>query len=275
MAAKIDFELLQRAYFQWDKPVEYRIDEENIIKIYPISLIDSEIFLASVDIISIDKDSIADPKIISMSYLEFLLDYIIMGNQVNSDKFLNILRLCLHYEDMKIMTDDFGKKYLMTMDDKIKITAKKFNDIRRIILYQNIVGYDDGYVNPELKQAMAETDALKNHGIDLPSTERKMAIISAHSGITKAQQIGMSLREFTMLFNEVTGEVEHITTWPIALYAGKTNEMSHWIYRKSKGKLDGYVTDRNTLISKVGGDPNNIAKSDENNLDNIYDNFSK
>lgn len=274
VSAKIDFNTLQKAYFQWDKPVEYHLSKELALKIFPIYLCDSDIFLASIDVIMIDKDSIPDPQIISMSYLDFLITYVIRGNQINADKFLNILKFCLHQNDMRIIKAD-GFLYLQSLDGKFKINAKQFNDIRRIILYQNIIGYDDEYVNPELKVAMEESDALKNNGIELPNLERKMAIISSHSGITKKQQMDMSLREHSMLFNEITGEVEHMTNWPVALYAGKTKELDHWIYRKSKGKLDGYVIGRNEFISKMGNNPNDVKQSNVESLDNMYNNFSK
>lgn len=276
MAATIDFDVLQKAYFQWDKPVPYKIDDEHEILIYPILFKDSEIFYNSCAVISVDKDTIADAEIISMSYLDFMVDKLIGVDDMYAYELYNIAKYCLHWDDILIGTYQNGKHWLQNKDGDIKITAKKFNDIRRIILYQNIVEYDDSYVNPELKQAMEETDALKNRDIDMPNNERRMSIITAHSGIPRKAQMEMTLREHSMLFREVSGEVDHYTTWPIALYAGESKKMEHWIYHKKKGKFDGYITDTKQIISSIGGNPNAIQQVDNaDSLENMYDNFNK
>ena len=70
----------------------------------------------------------------------------------------------------------------MIADDEadVLINSRQFEDIRRIIMYQNVLHYDDSYVDSDLKKAMEETDALKHTGTELTSVERKMAIITAH-----------------------------------------------------------------------------------------------
>lgn len=274
MGAKFNLDLYRKAYFYFDLPVEYTIGDRSI-KIYPITVKDSEIFLSSVSVISIDKNSADSVEIIQMSYLEFIYK-VLFQDEINLSRFANILKYCLHCDEPYIGFDDNSRPFLRINND-FSIKAKDFENIRRIILYQNLVHYDDEYINPELKQMMAEVDAVKNAGVEPPTIERKMAIITAHCGISKQEQMNMTYRSHSLLFEEVYGEVEFETTRPILLYVGKGNEIDHWIYRKKKDKYDGYVVDADAYARSMGGDKNAIKTASGtqlgDNLSQQYNNF--
>lgn len=255
MGANLNLDLYRKAYFYFDTPVEYAI-KDKVLYIYPITVKDSEIFLSSMSVISIDKNTSDSVEIIQMSYLAFIYN-VLFQDEINVSKFVNILKYCLHVEEPRIGFDDKGKAFL-NIDNDILIGPKDFDNIRRIIMYQNLIHYDDEYINPEIKKMMAEVDAVKNAGIESPSIERKMAIITAHCGISKQEQMNMTYRSHSLLFEEVYGEVEFETTRPILLYAGKGNEIDHWIYKKKKDKYDGYMTDADSYAQSMGGDANAI-----------------
>lgn len=260
MGANLNIELYKKAYFYFDKPAEYQLKDKKIICIYPIAVKDSEIFLSSMSVIGIDKNSSDSVEIIQMSYLDFIYK-ILFQDEINIDKFSNILKYCLHINKFAIGYDDNNKPYLNDIESDVVIKYKDFENIRRIILYQNILRYDDEYVNPEIKQMMAEVDAVKNVGIDPPNIERKMAIITAHCGISKQEQMAMTYRSHCLLFEEVYGEVEFTTVRPVMLYAGKGNEIDHWIYKKKKDKFDGYVVDADNYAQSMGSDKNAIKST--------------
>lgn len=277
MGANLNLDLYRKAYFYFDSPVEYKI-KDKILLIYPIIVKDSEIFLSSLSVISIDKNSTDSVEIIQMSYLDFIYK-VLFQEQMNISKFLNILKYCLHIENeaIEIGYDVNNKPFLRDKDSDIEIKSKDFENIRRIIMYQNLIHYDDEYINPEIKQMMNEVDAVKNAGIELPSIERRMAIITAHCGISKQEQMNMTYRSHSLLFEEVYGEVEFETTRPILLYAGKGNEIDHWIYKKKKDKYDGYITDADTYAQSMGGDANAIKATSNTEqgdaLSQLYNNF--
>ena len=259
MGATFNLDFYRKAYFFFDKPVDYSI-KDKIIKIYPIDVEHSEIFLSSISVIDVDKNAIDSVEIIQMSYLAFVYKVLFMDGdmgELNKSKFVNILKYCLHAEEPYVGFDDRGRAILRINGDVV-ISAKDFENIRRIILYQNLTHYDDEYVNPEIKQMMAEVDAVKNVGIEPPSIERKMAIITAHCGISKQEQMKMTYRSHSLLFEEVYGEVEFDTTRPILLYAGKGNEIDHWIFKKKKDKFDGYMTTTESYAQNMGADKNAI-----------------
>ena len=197
MGAKLDLDLYRKAFFYFDLPAEYKIGDK-ILHIYPISVKDSEVFLSSMSVISIDKNANDSVEIIQMSYLDFVYK-VLFQDVVNVSKFLNILKYCLHINKPFVGYTEQNRPYLRDNETGLEIKAKDFENIRRIILYQNLIHYDDEYINPEAKKAMDELDALRNANIELPSIERKMAIITAHCGISKQEQMNMTYRQRGLL----------------------------------------------------------------------------
>ena len=72
-----------------------------------------------------------------------------------------------------------------------------------------LANFNDDYINPDLKKSMNEQDELKFKNIEIPSLERKIAIISSHTGILPKEQFDMTLRSHSLLFKEVASEVMH------------------------------------------------------------------
>ena len=274
VSVNVDF--LTRTYFYFDKPVKYKLDNGEI-EIRPIDLQSSEIFLSSVGILNIDKNSMPDPKIIQMSYLQFLSEVILNKNspslQDNIQQLLNILILCLDFKSPSIKYDKFNRPHLYNELNNLSINSKQFDEIRQIILYQNIPNYDDSYINPDFKKAMFEQDELKNRNVEYPSLERKMAIITAHTGIPKKEQELMTYRSHCFLFNEVCGEIEFTTIRPIALFSDGGKSLEHWIYKKKKDKFDGYVKSVDSYTKSMGGEQS-IKVSNMNLSDSYFNQFN-
>ena len=91
MAVDIDF--LRRAYFAFDKPVPYVV-QDKVITIRPIMLDEAETFLASIDILQHDKNSSSSVEIIQMSYLEYLVNDLRREQSYIEDKLPNSLSKC-------------------------------------------------------------------------------------------------------------------------------------------------------------------------------------
>lgn len=277
----INFEALARQYFYFDDLVPFSLKCGKTLEIRPVFVRDSELFIASCDVIAIDKNSTSSVEIIQMSYLEFIAK-VLAAEEVNIAKFLNIVRICLGFTHPLWKMDERKRINLYDAEMDITITAKEFEDIRRIILYQNLLDYDDSYISPVLKNAMEETNKLKNKGYAMPNLERRIAIITAHTGLSKREQLEMSYRSHALLFREVCGEVEFTTIRPAALSAGKAKDLEHWIYKKEKGKLDGYIMDTNDYVKSMNGNNNKPGIRDVSGantrgagLDEMFNNFNK
>ena len=252
----IDIAVLEKGYFYFDKPVPYKLSDTTHVDITPVSVYDSEVFLSSCDILQIDKNALNSVEIIQMSYLDFLLKVMLPTDKSGLllDKLSNIFRLCLGMKTWKLKVKEKQKLSIVAPDDSFEITGKQFDDIKRIILYQNVPHYDDTYIDPDLKKMMDEVDRLKSQGISAPNLERRMAIITAHCGVNKQTLMQYTMRSLQLLFEECAGEVEFTTLRPIMLYAGKAKELEHWIYKKKKDRLDGYITSVESYNKSMGGD---------------------
>lgn len=277
MAVSIDFDLLAQAYFCFDEPVPYTTKTGELL-IRPISLRDSMTFIYSVGILNIDKNSLPDVRIIQMSYLQFICEKLLGEDKTqrfNEVCLYNILHLCLGFTKPKIK---WVKNRPILFDEKmnVEINGKEFDEIKSIILHQNFPHFDDEYINPDLKKAMAETDELKNKEHDSPSLERKMAIITAHTGILKKDQMEMSFRSHSLLFEEVVGEVEFFTVRPPMIARGLSKDVDHWIFKKKKDKFEGYIQSVSSYTQSMGGEQN-IKTSDTSLGDSYmqkYNNFN-
>lgn len=260
----IDINLLTRTYFYFDEPVIYKLNNYDL-QIFPITVKQSEFFLHSIGLFSVDKNSAPNVEMIQMSYLRFILNVLIPADDANLSKFTNLLSLCLHMDDPRIQITNANKINLIEGEGKYSINELQFEDIRRIILYQNLIRFDDTYINPELKKAMQETDELKNKDIDYPTIERKMAIITAHTGLSKKEQMDMTYRSHSLLFEEVYNEVDFTTIRPVVAFSGNDNKLEHWIFKKKKNKMDKYITQVDKYAQSMGSNQNAIHISNINN----------
>lgn len=273
----IDLDILSRTYFYFDEPVDYKLENYNL-KIFPITVRQSEIFLSSINLFSIDKNSTPSAEIIQMSYLQFILDVLIPNNKDNLQKFINLLVLCLNMKKPIVKREKNNRPILIDGNNGYTINPLQFEDIRRIILYQNLIGFDDSYINPDLKKAMEETDELKNKNIDYPNLERKIAIITSHTGLSKKEQLDMSYRSHTMLFEEIYREVEFTTSRPIALLGNNEDKIDHWILKKKKNKMEGYVTQVDKYAQSMGSNQyaiKNINGQTSGQFLQQFNNFNK
>lgn len=275
----VDLEFLSKSYFYFDEPVPYQLDNNYTLYIKPISVRNSQFFLDSVDLLTIDKNSSSNPQIIQMSYLQFITDVLLQSEnmKVYKQQFINLLILCLGMKNPYVYHNEKGKPFLVEGKNEFQINHRQFEDIKKIILYQNIIHFDDTYVNPEAKAAMNQIDMLKNQEFENMSIERKMAIITTHTGVLKKDQLEMTYRSHCLLFEEVCGEVEFTTTRPVALFGSKGKELPHWIYKKKKNKFNDYFISDKAYHKSMGGDGNitPVVTNKANSYEQTFNNFKK
>ena len=266
----VDIELLKLAYFALDEPVPYKLKTGQEILIKPIMVKDSMLFMASVDVLKIDKNSLGSVEAIQASYLKFLQKMIFPSNDIMVQKFLNILDLCLELKGIYLCNDEMERTFIQT-ESGIVISAKEFDDITKIILYQNLPDYDDKYINPDIKKSMQEVDRLKNKDYESPDFERQIGIIESHTGILKEQLLKKTWRSFQILFREVCGEIEFYTTRPAAIAVGAGDKVDHYIFKKRKDKFDGYFVDMDKFSHEVTGqDADKIPVSGDEGITSQY-----
>lgn len=245
-------------YTTLDEPVEY-----HGLKIYPIKVRDYYNFVIYSSVLNIDKDSIEDLNVIQMNYLDFLVFHAmkdetfiddtktVTNGQLIYEKLMGVFSLFLHASEVSINITQ--NKHIVIVCDGVEINAQTFDDIRKIIMYQNLIDYDDTYVNPEIKAAYDEYWATKNKDIIAPDLEHRIADFTAMTGVLKKDVLDMSYREFEMAFDAAKDKLEYqiAKTGEMSGMIKFKNPIEHWIFKRKKSKYEGVFTDYGDFKKKI------------------------
>lgn len=251
----VDIDYIKRKYFYKNKPVEYKLRCNKIIKIYPVLVEDYDIFEENYDILTKMKNEINSPEIIRMSYLQFIIEFLIKQDEIYKYKLYNIINLCLKEDDISVGYDKNKLVLVISKNDIVeyKINHKDFDDIKKIILYQNLINYDDTYISKDIRNVIEEYYKAKNGDIVELSLEDKMAFLGNNCGFSYDEMLKMSYREFSNRFDWAVEEMDY--------KINKTAEMSgnvqfdrkieHLIYKKKKNKLEQFFVDKDKFTDKI------------------------
>lgn len=249
----VEIKDLERKYFSKNKPVEFILKNKEQIKIYPILVEEWDIFEENYDILDINKREIPSMEIIKMSYLEFILNMCRIEDKYY-DKLVNILSLCLHIknkDDIKFYFEN--EKPIILIKDNICISSKDFDKIKKIIMYQNIDGYDDTYISKDIREVIEKQNKIKMKGIKLLSLEDKLIFLGNKMGKPSKWFMKMPYREFQKRFNLAVEEMDYKINRTAELSGNvKFNvPIEHLIYKKDKNKYAEYFENKDNFVNKV------------------------
>jgi hypothetical protein len=266
------------AYSVFGAPIIYKS-----IKIYPVLAKDYYTFMGISDILKIEKNKTADIEIIQMSYLYYILQLMLYDIDFR-DAFLTLVNLVFHLDyNEKDKINDFqpneilmqninekncdyyfngwklkiemrGKAVSLFIDDKC-ISASDFEDIRRIILFQNIYDFNEIELNmsDDFRKVVEKYYELKNRGIAIPNLEKKVAVVMSHSSYKLEDMQNLPMRMLDIMFNNIIAETDYIATKSLEVHLEKGHTIDHWIYHKEKQKFMDVFQDVDTVASKVTG----------------------
>ena len=252
----VDIESLKILYFQNDEPCPYQLGCGYNINIYPIKVKDWGIYERSIGILQIEKNKINDIRVIQMSYLEFL--YTLCNGEKGEDyeiPLANIIKYSLR-EDRASLIIHKEKPMLVLLDkqDKIKgyITHKEFDDIKKIILYQNIYDYNDIYVDDEVRQLYDDYYRIKYKDSKTPTLEEQKTYVLAKCGFDMQQINNMTYRMFSQVYNHCIGDILYIGKKIIqGSYKYQVDEdIKHPLYEIPKDKYAEIFEDTSVLADK-------------------------
>lgn len=276
MIWKDKLEYYQRKYFSKDLTIPYKLKCGHELNIYPILAKEWDLFEESLDIVLIDKNSINDANIISMSYLEFLKEirfnikeeiekgYFFGDNELN--KLKQFFHICLKEDYISI--EKAQNKYLVIiggLDEendlvlKATMTNKEFQEVVKIILFQNIKDYDDRKLDPEVQKIYNDYISLKQRDIHQPTFEEKLNYVLGITGKNVEEINNMTYRRFDGIFDSMVNRDEYIATKIIeASEKFKCDKTSiYFLYQKKKDKYADFIQDPQNLKNKIDGVNNN------------------
>ena len=230
-------------YFIYDEPVPYKS-----LKIYPARMRDYLQFFTVAQILLLDKNSVPDPKVISMSFLEYI---IFAANDENYyTTFLDaLLRLIFRIPDerIKYFADDKGRPYFQIGEDIFD--KGDFEKIRKIVIAQNLLNPPDDTIQKSLRDDMEEARRLreKASGNKTAGIEEQMIAVMISTGLSMEDVFNLTIRKFIKTLERV----DHKLHYEIDLSASMSgfvtfkdkSAIKHWLSDLTKDKLDGLMTE--------------------------------
>ncbi|MEG1044084.1 MAG: hypothetical protein RSF81_04820 [Oscillospiraceae bacterium] len=263
-------------YTTVDMPIPYKSLNIQLIKMRDVFS-----FLECYDILTIEKNKIADVKIIQMNYLQFIFN-LLFNDKTWVDKFINIITISFGLEyNNNLFIDKYAKgailcqqideqtsifffngydiKFIVERDiptlviNNVEISAKEFDEIRKLIMYSNVIDYDDNEMSEDFKKVVNSYYKIKNKGLKVLTIEDKINVVMAQSSYTKEQILEMTYRNFEGVFNIAVEKTEYIVN-KIAEIQGRTKQpIEHWIYKKDKSKYSHIFSDADKYIDEIAG----------------------
>lgn len=241
-------------YFVYDEPIPYKE-----LLISPVKMKDYLEFHIAINCLLIDKNSIPDPKIISMSYLDFL--FYMIDNDTNGQYYslmlVELLRLCLNLqsEQIKYKYDENNKVKLILNENQID--KDDFEEIKNIILFQNIPTYDDTYIDPEVEKALKDAENFMNKNKKkMASLEDQIVCVMIALHETDETKIhNLTIRKFSKILERYDYKL-HYQIYKSAEMGGVVTfkqEIDHWMCDLRKGKYENILMDYDHLDNKISG----------------------
>jgi hypothetical protein len=189
-------------YLTYDLPVQYKN-----IKLYPVTVKDYLLFNIYSQCLTIDKNSIPDPNIISMTYLEYIFK-VTTENPIDYPYLIwfdRLLSMCLKDDNSfekpelsikRYKYDEEGKPFFTIGEESY--TSDDFEEIRKIIAEQNSIELIDENISKEVRDSLeaAREFKRKQSGGKIASTEDYMIALSIATGFTLDYIHTMTIRKF-------------------------------------------------------------------------------
>jgi hypothetical protein len=229
----------------------------NPLLISPVKLKDYFLFYSVINCLLIEKNKIADAKIISMSYLDYLIFLIENEKEhVYYTLLVTLLKLCCDV-NFDYTKDKRGHAILHL--NYVDYDKNDFEIIKKIICYQNMPDYDDSYIDPDLEKMIKETKRLQSNDIEMPSLEKQMASVVISSSCKYEDLFEMTIRKFVITLRQVDAKL-HYEIYMSSdingmIQCGKhifNKEIEHWIYGKKKDKYDGALIKYDSFENEYG-----------------------
>lgn len=256
--------------------------------IKPVRVSDSINFNQAKRIFLIDKNKIPDIDIIQMTYLQFLFT-IVCDSEEYLEDFLTLMAITLglrykkenrliDFKPNAVLVETFPNQdmlvringwdiwfyinaktneiFLRIGDDKsyIELNAQQFDELRSIILFQNVYEYDDTEMSEDFRRIVDEYYKLKNKDIIEPNLEDKLMVVCTNSAYKIDELYQMPLRLFESLFHYIVNKVEYVVDKLIVNQPNvevKNFKLDHWVYKTKQNKYADIFTNADDLIKKV------------------------
>ena len=238
-------------FFAFDLPIEYKG-----LKIYPALMKDYYEFHFLVQSIVMEKNSIPDVKIITMTYLEYLYRYTTKDTPY-ALFFMELLALVLRIDSNRIELKFNEKVKPIFLVDKKEYDSDDFENIKLIICEQNMVEIPDETIQKEIRDKMEEAKRLKAKmsKTKMGSLEDLVIAVLISTSFKIDDIYNLSIRKF----NKIVERLDHKLHYEIYLSASMSGMVKfkdqsfikHWLADLEQDKFAGVSIGLDEIKSQV------------------------
>ena len=221
------------------------------LQIKPVLVRDFFQFNNAKDVLNIEKNKIPNIEIIQMTRNPSFEPNEILTQQTRKDE----SEVWINGWDVRFrVSDDRVVLCLYDDEDLVEIDDAQFDELRKVILLQNIYKYDDTEMSDDFRRVVEEYYRLKNKDIVLPTLEDRLMAVCVSSAYKLEELYTMPLRLFDALLEYSVDKLEYqVNKLIVNLAQGKVEglHLSHWVYKTKKDKYSEIFTDAQDLVKKV------------------------
>ena len=245
-------EHIKELYF--DEPIPYKE-----LLIYPVTMKDYLEFHWLVSCLLIDKNSIPDINVISMSYLRFLY-----YNAANNDEpyvYMVKMLLCmvLHMdfnEEMSFYVDENDKAFFKVRG--VAYSGSDFDEIVKIIFEQNCITPIDNTIQKEVRDALEKAEEFKMQQTKqkMCSLEEQMICVLISTPLKLEDIYNLTIRKFEKILQRVDAKL-HYQIYLSASMSGMVkfkdeSVIQHWMNDLTKDdRYSDVKVDMDTMRNKI------------------------
>lgn len=241
-------------YLFYDKPIPYKD-----LLIYPATMDRYLDFHFYITCLLLDKNSIPNPAVISMTYLQFLyymastteLPYLYM--------FKELLKMVLHIDndsDLWFGTDPNGKAIFRIKG--VNYNSEDLDKITDIVFLQNSIEHIDDTIQKEVRDAMekAKVYKMKQNEYKMCSLEDQMICVLISTALKFDDINKLTIRKFSKILERVDYKL-HYEIYLSAEMSGMVkfkdeNKIKHWMADLTKSdKYEDVKVDADEMHHKI------------------------
>ena len=238
----------------YDKPIPYKE-----LLIYPVTMKDYLSFHWLISCLLLDKNSIPDIDIISMSYLRFLYHEAAEKEAPYVYMIKMLLCLVLHIdvnEEMSFYVDNNNKAYFSVKG--IEYNSTDFDNIVKIILEQNCIKGIDNTIQKEVRDALEKAEQYKTqqNNRKICSLEEQMICVLISTSLKMQDIYDLTIRKFEKILQRVDAKL-HYQIYLSASMSGMVtfkdeNAINHWMNDLTKeDRYEDVKVDMDVMKNKI------------------------
>jgi hypothetical protein len=193
-------------FYIYDMEVSYKD-----IKFYPVTMRDYFPLSYYAECLMLEKNSVPDPKIITMSYLDYL--YYSADKENNNLLKLHSL-LCLSLKrDLEVGKDVFygydkNGKALFKIDE-IVFSGQDFDEVKEIISDMNDIKLPDENIQKEIRDSIKLSKKLKSGSTKMAGMEDLMIAVSISTGFELNYIYDLPVRKFSKMLERLDAKLHY------------------------------------------------------------------